>query len=375
MTDRLTKAMGMPGIPSRRAVIGGLAAAAAAAAEARAAEPSLGELAARAGIRFGSALGGSGLADAAYVRLVLAQARILTTDPGFILPFVRPERTRTDYAPTDALAELAARNTIPLRGHCLIWNDVVPDWVKALSRSEVGRLLDAHVEETVGRYRGRMHSWDVVNEPFHPFERQPGGYRKGPWSDALGPAYIARALRRAAATDPAAKLAINEAWTEPETGPARAVRAGLLRLIDELQDAGVPLHAIGLQAHLDVTAPFDRDAFAGFLREIERRRLEIYITELDVNDLELDPNAAARDALVAAAYENFMTTVLGVGAVKAIITWQLSDRYSWLTNSYFVDKFPPRRRRFAARPLPFDASLAPKPAFAAIAEALRRRAL
>lgn len=364
------------GAINRRGVLAGLAGAALATATRPAcAADSLGEVAARAGIRFGSALGGEGLSDPAYRELVLAQSRILTTDPGFIMPFVRPERGRVDFSATDALASLSAERGLPLRGHCLIWNDVTPPWLGRLSRAEVGAMLDTHVDETVSRYRGRIHSWDVVNEPFHPFQREPGGWRRGPWLSALGPHYIARALRRASLADPAARLVINEAWTEPETDASGAVRTNLLRLVDDLQGAGVPLHAIGLQAHLSAHERFEPVAFEAFLRALERRRLDIYITELDVNDLELEPDAAARDARVAATYAAFMETVLKVAAVKVVITWQLADRWSWLTRPFFVGQFPPRRRRFAARPLPFDAALAPKPAHAALVSAFRKRAL
>ena len=235
----------------------------------------------------------------------------------------------------------------------------------------MARLLDTHVEETVGRYAGRIHSWDVVNEPIWPDHRAPGGLRKGPWYNALGPDYVARALRRAAAADPKARLVINEAFTERGDPLGLAVREGLLRLIDELQKHGAPLHAVGLEAHLQPQHPADDAGFARFLERLSARGLDIYLSEFDVDDSAFPRDPAARDAAMAKRVGDFLAHALSVPAVKALECWQLSDRYSWYADPQLL------RGRAAGdfpRPLPFDRDMNRKPMFDAIANALRARA-
>jgi len=332
--------------------------------------PSLGALAARSGLTFGASIGAGALDLPDYLRLYLEQARILTSDLELKFLILRPDQGPPRYAAADRLVDFAQKNNMLFRGHTLIWNENNPAWLKSLGKAEIGAVLDRHVEETVGRYAGRMQSWDVVNEPFWPDHKAPGWFRKGVWHDALGPDYIARALRRAAAADPSAKLVVNEAFTERGDGLGRMARRGMLRLIDDLQHAGVPLHAIGLEAHLQPQYPSDDTGFLVFLDEIERRGLDIYLTELDVDDLGLPDEIDERDRIVADRVYEFLSRALTCPSVKILECWQLSDRYSW-----FADPAMARRVDSGGpRPLPFDRNMARKPMFDSIARVFEARA-
>ncbi len=334
-------------------------------------EEGLGALAARAGIEFGASVSMEIFADTGYRRLYLEQARILTSDTALKFASVRGTRATPNYADADALIAFAAANDMKFRGHCLIWNESNPGWVSALSKTDAARLLDQHIDETVGRYAGRMHSWDVVNEPFWPDHHAPGGFRRGPWHNALGPAYIGRALRRAAGADPAARLVINEAFCERGDPLGLAVREGMIRLIDDLQHEGAPLHAIALEAHLQPQHPADDDGFVRFLEKIAARGLDIYLSELDIDDSSLPREAGARDAAAAKRVGAFLDRALSVPAVKVVECWQLSDRYSWYADPQML------RGRTAGdlpRPLPFDRDFSGKPMRQAISAAFRERA-
>ncbi len=331
--------------------------------------PSLGALAARSGLLFGAAIGDRTLDDPPYRALYLQQARIVTSDTALKFAALRPDRGPPRYAAADALVDFAREHAMLFRGHTLIWNESNPDWIRSLGKAEMGALLDRHVEETVGRYAGAMHSWDVVNEPFWPDHHAPGWFRKGPWFDALGPDYIARALRRAAAADPAAKLVVNEAFTERGDGLGRANRRELLRLIDDLQHQGVPLHAIGLEAHLQPQVAVDDTGFLVFLDQIAQRGLEIYLTELDVDDAGLPAAIAERDQMVADRVFAFLSRALTCPAVKVLECWELSDRYSWFADPALAAE----RGGRPARPLPFDTQMRRKPMFEAMARALTAR--
>jgi endo-1,4-beta-xylanase len=332
--------------------------------------PSLGALAEKSGLTFGASIGRKALEDKAYQQLYLDHARILTSDLALKMLILRPDQGPPRYQEADRLVEFAERNKMAFRGHTLIWNENNPEWLKALGPNEVGAWLDRHIDETVGRYAGRMHSWDVVNEPFWPDHKAPGWFRKGPWFNALGPAYIGRALRRASAADPKAKLVINEAFTERGDGLGKAVRRELLRLIDDLQHAGVPLHAIGLEAHLQPQFAEDDTGFLIFLDQIAQRGLDIYISELDVDDVGLPDNAAQRDQVIADRVYAFLSRALTCPAVKVLECWQLSDKYSWFADPSMANR---RGSGGVSRPLPFDRAMNRKPMFEAIARVLSSR--
>ena len=334
------------------------------------ARDSLAALAERSGLLFGASIGRNGVEEPRYRDLYIAQTRVLTSDLALKFEVLRPDPGAPHYGEADLLVDFAAKQGKKFRGHNLIWNENCPAWVKALSPGDIGGLLDRHIDETVGRYAGRVHMWDVVNEPFWPDHRAPGFFRKGPWFDALGPDYVARALRRAARADPKAKLVINEAFTERGDGLGLEIRRRLLRLIDDLQHAGVPLHAIGLEAHLQPQFPDDDLGFQVFLDEIARRGLEIHITELDVDDLAFPADIATRDRAVADRVFAFLGRALACPAVKVLECWQLSDRHSWYADPSLADR---RADRAAARPLPFDRDFRPKPMYDAIARALDAR--
>lgn len=334
----------------------------------------LGAAAAAAGITFGSSIGVDVLPDEAYVNLLLSQTRILTTDLAFKLPFIYPERGRFDFKQADRLVYFAEQHKLPLRAHTLFWDLSNPDWIGKLSvaerRFEFDRILDA----IVTRYRGRLHSWDLVNEPFWPGFGEPGGFRKGAWYDALGKDYVFRAFRRAAEIDPGAKMVLNCDMSERDDDVGRAVRRSVLELVDEMRAKGVRLDAVGLQGHIDPALPHDAAAFEAFLWQLAERKVAIYITELDVLDTTLAKDVGQRDKAVAQLYGSFLKSVLKVPAVDMIITWQLADAKSWYRSDWYRSVTPSLPLDWKARPLPFDDTLAKKPAWHVMMDAYCTRA-
>jgi endo-1,4-beta-xylanase len=345
---------------SRRSLLSGAACASLGlATSARAETPSLAEAAAAAGLLFGASIGQEAFADQAYGDLYKRETRIVATDVALKFDWLRPSQDRFEFGPADAILEAAKANGKLVRGHTLIWNDNAPAWLKRLSGREVERIFDEHIDRVVERYAGRLHSWDVVNEPFWPMDRKPGGWRDGPWFSAMGSAYVERAFRRVAAIDKTAKLTLNEAQCDNDRDWGRSIRPLLNGLVDRLLDKGVPLHAVGLQSHLQPQWPANYAAFADFSAGFGAKGLDVYITELDVNDESFASDVAARDAAVAACCSAFLGAALDVPAVKMVVTWQLSDRYSWYREAVRRDWRSWTRR--APRPLPFDEEMRAKP--------------
>lgn len=337
---------------------------------AEAQSPRLGALAAAVGIEFGSAFDREVLTDQGYRDLLVREARLVTTENALKFDWLRPKGPEADFTIADRLVAFSESNGLKLRGTALVWNDYPPPWLSRLGLNELRTIFDRHIDETLMRYRGRIHSWDVVNEPFYPPQGLRGGFRKGPWIEAFGTDYIARAFRRASAADPATRLVLNEAFCEQQDSLGAGVRNGLLRLVERLKGEGVPLHAVGLQGHLKPALAYDDSAFTDFLHRLAAFGVDIYITELDVDDAAMPDDIGERDALVAARYGAFLKAVLSVKAVKAVITWQMSDRYSWY-GELARRKQPPSR---LPRPLPFDSNLQRKPAADAILAAFAGRA-
>jgi endo-1,4-beta-xylanase len=345
---------------SRRAL---LAAAATAIAPRRVlgatAPANLGAAAAAGGLIFGASISQEALDSPGYADLYRRQAQILTTDVAMKFDWLRPAPDRFEFSYADAIVRFAVETGKPLRGHTLIWNDRAPDWLKRLSGREVERVFDAHIDRVVERYAGKLFAWDVVNEPFWPMDGKSGGWRDGPWFAAMGPSYVERAFRRVAAVDKTARLALNEAQCDNDYEWGRSIRPLLAGLVDRLLDAGAPVDTIGLQSHLKPQWPADYDAFAGYASGFAKRGLSVSITEFDIDDSALPDDFAARDHAVAAVGVKFLDAILAVPAVDMVVTWQLSDRYSWYREL----------SRRAPRPLPFDADLRIKPLGEAMAAA------
>lgn len=320
------------------------------------------------GIAFGASAAWEILRDADYAELHRRHSRLLVTDLAMKFDYLRPSEEVFAFEQADALLAFARENGMPFRGHTLFWNDYPPRWLLGKNAREIERIFDTHLEVVATRYAGAMQSWDVVNEPLWPDSGMPGGFRRGPWYDAMGENYIFRAFERIAKIDTTAKLVLNEAFTEQDDHLGRSVRRHFLPLVDRMLDKGLKLDAIGLQAHLKPGLAFDIDAFLRFIEEIGRRKLEIYLTEFDVDDQHFAREIPVRDADVARFGEAFLAPVLKNKAVKALITWHLSDRYSWYREPGVAAR---RVRNFPARPLPFDEAMREKP----LASAMRRALL
>ena len=277
-----------------------------------------------------------------------------------------------DYAPADTIADFAAANRLVLRGHNLLWYHRTPTWFFDLTdRQQQEHAVVDHIQQLAGRYRGRIHSWDVVNEPIEPKDGRPDGLRTEVFLETLGPEYLDLAYRTAREVDPNARLVVNEYDVELDAPEHEARRIALLHLLERMRRSGTPIDAVGIQAHLTAVGgpPFSAPLLRRFLAEIASLGLTIQITELDVTDESAPVDVTVRDRLVADTYRRFLDAALDEPAVKMVVTWGLSDRHSWIVRrETYQTKW--RTDDAASRPLPFDSDLEAKPAFDAIAGAL-----
>jgi len=184
-----------------------------------------------------------------------------------------------------------------VRGHNLCWHLGLPPWFKETATKENARkLLTEHIKTVAGRYRGRCTVGTLVNEALEPADQRPDGLRKSPWLELVGPDYIELAFRTASEADPQAKLTYNEFGIELDTPEQRQKRSQLLLLLRRLKARGVPLHAVGVQSHLQADGPQPGAGLQSFIREAAKMDLEVYITEMDVNtrNLAVGPKSRTR---------------------------------------------------------------------------------
>src|SRR5262245_29168927 len=364
--------------PDRRSVLAaGLSAFAAGLAPARhlhaASNASLRKLAAEKGLRYGSTISAAQIkGDRPFVDLVLQQAGLVVAENEMKWEIMnRGSPGDDDYGPADVVAGFAKENGLVLRGHNLLWYHRTPKWFFDLSsRQEIERSIIERIRRLAGRYRGTVHSWDVVNEPIEPKDGRSDRLRTGVFLEMFGPEYLDLAYRVTRETDPNARLVVNDYDIELDAPEQEARRVALLRLIEQMRRSGTPVDAVGIQAHLSCTGgpPFSATRLRRFLADLAALGLTIQITELDVTDEGAPADQAVRDRLVADTYSRFLDAALDEPAVKMVVTWGLSDRHSWIVR-HETHQSKWREDGLSSRPLPFDADLQPKPACEAIAQA------
>jgi endo-1,4-beta-xylanase len=355
---------------SRRRCLGGLGAAAVALPDtgSTGAVPSLAAVARSKGLLYGAApFDYPPIFTPAYDRLVVEQCAMLAPVLNWSLVYPSPNQFRANSDLN--VVTFAEANRLFLTGWHLLWHEATPRWFAQLpDQTAARRAIELYIERMGAAYAGATWSVNVVNEALDPEGGGEQGLRRDAFTAKLGGTYIDLAFRAARRAFPRARLIYNDYGLEQGSRGMLRKRAALLRLIDGLQAGGTPIDGIGLQSHLTLSLPFEESSYAAFLREITARGLCIVITELDVLDVSAPGNIAARDQLVAGMYHRYLDTALANEAVAGLVTWGLSDRYSWLIA---------RTKRHSwqiggsqLRPLPFDPELRPKPAFFAMVKAV-----
>ena len=298
-----------------------------------------------------------------------------------------------NFGPADAYVDFGLKNHMFIVGHTLVWHGQTPNWVFAgttppppappangpggrsgrgfgyngprATREELLQRMRDHIHTVVGRYKGKVKVWDVVNEAIA--DGGPDTLRNSLWRQIIGPNFIARAFEYAHEADPKAILRYNDYGLE---NPAK--RQKLITLIKQLQAEKVPVMAIGTQTHVSTSSPSFAEEDQE-LTDLDTLGLPVHITELDVNGAhagqrntgaDVANNAATTqgglvddaDQRLAGQYANLFKAFLKHKSVKVVTLWGINDGISW---------------RAAGKPLLFDGNDQPKPAFGAVIRAAR----
>ena len=322
----------------------------------------------RSGVLVGTAVAVPALRQSPdYAELVRSQSSIVVGENAMKFGPLRPGPHEFFFDDADYLVEFAQKNGIKVRGHNFVWHRQLPKWFDGyVTQANAEQVLVDHIERVGGRYAGRMHSWDVCNEVIHLQDGLGGGLRNSPWYKLLGPGYIDLAYRTARRVDPHALLCYNDYDIESDSDDQAAKRAAVLELVRGMKARGVPLDGLGIQSHISAGSRHRYGAgLTAFMAEAQSAGLKLLVTEMDVNDRDLPAADAERDAAVGDVYGSYLRTALSNSAMIAVITWGITDKYTWLNGE------GSRPDHLPERCLPFDAALQPVPAFAAEVEALR----
>jgi endo-1,4-beta-xylanase len=281
-----------------------------------------------------------------YQGLFLAHYSSLTPENAMKMDALAPTPGGFDFREADALVGWAIDHGIAVHGHTLVWHRQLPAWLteRRWTRSELRAYLRRYITAVVRHFRGRVASWDVVNEPL----TAGGSPRRSIWQRVLGEAYVDDALRWAHAADPRAKLYVNDFDLE-RPGPKSAA---MHRLLEGLRSRQVPLDGIGLQAHLTPRWRPTGQGLNATMRRYANLGLQVDISELDV-PVGREAGALAEQARI---YRMVAASCRRLPVCGRFTTWGFTDASTWLGS--------------ARRPLPFSAAGNPKPAWRAIADEL-----
>ncbi|HUO08398.1 MAG TPA: endo-1,4-beta-xylanase [Phycisphaerae bacterium] len=329
----------------------------------------------------GTAVMSKQLDDPRLAHLVATQFNCITGENEFKPAVTEPHPGQFNFAPADRIVSFARKHGMKVVGHNLCWHSQTPKWMYEdadggpLPREAALANLKRHIDAVAGHFRGQVIGWDVVNEAI---SDEPGGYlRDSPAKRAIGDDYIVQAFRYAHAADPRAELYYNDYGNENTDKLLKT-----LWLIRDLQKAGIPLTAVGIQSHFSLSNPEAIGRLDSAISAYDAAGVKVMLTELDVEVLPrvtpgADVNATQEHGLdsysqglpeeVAREQADFYERVFRVvlkhpGVVTRITLWGTHDGTSWLND------WPVRGR--TNYPLLWDRQLTPKPAFYAVIQAL-----
>jgi endo-1,4-beta-xylanase len=301
-----------------------------------AAANSLGSAAAQSGRYFGTAVAAGRLGDTTYSSILDREFNMITPENEMKWDTTEPSRGNFNFGPADQIVAHATAHGQRMRGHTLVWYQQLPGWVSNLSASDLQSAMDNHITQEMTHYKGKIYSWDVVNEAFA--DGGSGQHRSSPFQDKLGNGFIEHAFRTARAADADAKLCYNdyniENWTDAKT-------QGVYNMVKDFKSRGVPIDCVGFQSHFGTSGP--PSSFQTTLSNFAALGVDVQITELDI--------AQASPA----NYASTVNACLQVTRCAGITVWGIRDSDSW---------------RSGDSPLLFDGNGNAKPAYTSVLNAL-----
>jgi endo-1,4-beta-xylanase len=292
------------------------------------------------------------LPDAAtYEATASSEFNILTPENQLKFAETEPQQNSFSFAAGDMHVQFAQAHGMQVHGHNLVWHSQLPGWLTGATwtAAQLTSVMNNHIDNLVGHYKGKIAIWDVVNEALN----DDGTLRASIWEATIGSQYIAMAFQRARADDPNAILVYNDFNIETVNAKSDA----LFNLVSGFKQQGIPIDAIGLQMHL-TSGGIDIASLNSNMQRFAQLGLQIYITEMDVRYT--TPISTANLQAQATIYANVLNACLQQPACKGLQTWGFTDKYSWIPSTFSGQ----------GDALEFDANYAAKPSYFALQSGL-----
>ncbi|XEC92632.1 endo-1,4-beta-xylanase [Paenibacillus tarimensis] len=302
----------------------------------------------------------------AHQQLVRKHYNSITSGNSLKWDSTEPAENVFRWEAPDMAIQFAVDNNIQFRGHTLVWHQQTPDWVfrdangDLVSKEVLYARMENHIKQVVGRYKGKIYAWDVVNEVIDSSE--PDGLRRSLWYEIAGEEYIEKAFQFAREADPDAKLFINDFNTED---PVKAQK--LYDLVKRLKDKGVPVDGVGHQFHVNIQYPSIANLEHAIVlfadldvdQEVTELDMSVY-TSSSQRYTEFTESMALEQA---DRYKEIFDVFLKHSdKINNVTIWGTDDGNTWLT------MFPVARNNW---PLLFDKRLQAKYAYWAIVDPSR----
>lgn len=311
--------------------------------------------------------------DTAGVRLIKEHFNSITPENCMKSEVLQPEEGKFDFALADQYVDFGQKNNMFIVGHTLIWHSQAPKWFfvdkdgKDVSREVLIERMKNHIYTVVGRYKGRVNGWDVVNEAIE----DDGSFRKSKFYEIIGEDYIRLAFEFAREADPEAELYYND-YSMSKEGKRDAV----VKMVRNLQSQGVKIDGIGMQGHMTMDFPTLEEEEKSIVAFSETG-VKVMITELDLTVLPSPGTKVSADVALSYEYQKqlnpypnglpdsvaqaahdryaefFRLFLKHADKIDRVTMWGLTDGDSWRNN------WPvPGRTDY---PLLFDRNYQPKP--------------
>jgi len=290
-----------------------------------------------------------------YVETLKGEFNALVAENAMKFGPLRPSSTTFSFTNSDYLVDFAIENEMEIRGHALIWHNQLSSWVEEgdFSREELLAVMEDHISTVVGRYKGKIREWDVVNEAID--TNTGDNFRRTIFYNTIGPEYIDSAFVYAHRADPDALLFYNDYSAERINEKSNV----MYEMVQGMLERGIPIHGVGLQSHFILNS-MNFSSMDQNMKRFGELGMLTNITELDIrmhNSVFDDPQALADQAK---NYKKLMELCLENESCTSFLMWGFTDAFSWIPN--FFENY--------GNALIYDHNYQPKPARESLFEVL-----